>query len=120
MPTFRPPLSRTRIRAAWAIALTVDAIQFPADAAGPVGWLLGAGLDLITMVVLWAMLGFHWAFLPSFITEAVPYLNLAPLWTLAVALATRGRGEAGLPSSQTGGSKSDDQKPNLKILNPED
>lgn len=96
-PEPRPPLSRTRIRVAWAIALAVDAIQIPADATGPVGWLLGAGLDVVTMVVMWAMLGFHWAFLPSFVTEAVPYLNLAPFWTLAVALATRGRGDAGLP-----------------------
>lgn len=87
------PLSKTRLRVAWAVALTVDAIQVPADLGGPVGWLLGAGLDLVTMVVMWALLGFHWAFLPSFVTEAVPWLNLAPLWTLAVALATRGRGE---------------------------
>lgn len=92
MSTLPAPLSKTRLRLVWAIALLVDAIQFPVMATGPLGWFLGAGLDLITMVVLWAMLGFHWAFLPSFITEAVPYLNLAPLWTLAVAMATRGRG----------------------------
>ena len=92
-----PPLSTTRIRLAWAIALAVDAIQIPADFAGPAGWFLGAGLDVLTMIVMWAMLGFHWAFLPSFLTEAVPYLNMAPFWTMAVALATRGRGEAGLP-----------------------
>jgi hypothetical protein len=91
------PLSRTRIRLAWAVALAVDAIQIPAEAAGPLGWFLGAGLDLITMGVMWALLGFHWAFLPSFLTEWIPYLNLAPLWTLAVALATRGRSEAGTP-----------------------
>ncbi len=91
----RPPLSKTRIRTAWAIALAVDAIQIPAAVAGPLGWFLDVGLDLITMVVMWALLGFHWAFLPSFLTEWVPYLNLAPLWTLAVALATRGRGEGG-------------------------
>lgn len=96
-PSRRPPLSKTRIRVAWAIALAVDAIQVPAAASGPAGWLLGAGLDLVTMGVMWALVGFHWAFLPSFITEAVPWLNLAPLWTLAVALATRGRGETGLP-----------------------
>ncbi|MDP1830945.1 MAG: hypothetical protein Q8K67_02715 [Geothrix sp.] len=93
----RPPLSTTRIRLAWAIALTVDALQIPATVTGPMGWFLGAGLDLITMLVLWALLGFHWAFLPSFLTEWIPYLNLAPFWTLAVALATRGRGEAELP-----------------------
>jgi len=96
-PVPRPPLSRTRIRVAWAIALAVDAIQIPADATGPVGWLLGTGLDLVTMVIMWTMLGFHWAFLPSFVTEAVPYLNLAPFWTLAVAIATRGRGDADVP-----------------------
>ena len=94
-PDRRPPLSRSRLRVAWAIALTVDAIQIPATAAGPVGWFIDVGLDLITMAVMWAMLGFHWAFLPSFLTEWVPYLNLAPFWTLAVALATRGRGPGG-------------------------
>jgi hypothetical protein len=46
---------------------------------------------------MWGLLGFHWAFLPSFVTEAVPWLNLAPLWTLAVALATRGRSQTELP-----------------------
>ena len=97
MPVPMPPLSRNRIRLAWAIALTVDAIQIPATAAGPLGWFLDVGLDLATMAVLWAMLGFHWAFLPSFLTESIPYLNLAPFWTLAVALATRGRGEVELP-----------------------
>jgi hypothetical protein len=96
----RLPLSRHRLRAAWIIALLVDAIQVPATATGPLGWFLGAGLDLITMLVMWVLLGFHWAFLPSFVTEAVPYLNLAPFWTLAVALATRGRNEAGLPPSK--------------------
>lgn len=91
-PRRQAPLSRTRIRVAWVLALAVDAIQVPAAAGGPAGWLLGAGLDLVTMGAMWALLGFHWAFLPSFVTEAVPWLNLAPLWTLAVALATRGRG----------------------------
>jgi len=110
------PLSKTRLRLAWAIALAVDAIQVPADFSGPLGWLLGAGLDLVTMIVLWAMLGFHWAFLPSFVTEAVPWLNLAPLWTLAVALATRGRGGEAIPQPGTPGKP----KPPIKILGPED
>lgn len=98
----RPPLSKARIRTAWVIALAVDAIQIPAAATGPLGWFLDAGLDVITMLLMWALLGFHWAFLPSFLTEWVPYLNLAPLWTLAVAIATRGRGEGGpLSSTET-------------------
>jgi hypothetical protein len=95
-PVPKPPPSRTRLRVAWAIALTVDAIQIPADLAGPAGWFLDAGLDVITMILMWALLGFHWAFLPSFLTEWIPYLNMAPFWTLAVALATRGRGGTGL------------------------
>ena len=96
-PEPEPTLSRTRIRVAWGIALLVDALQIPAEATGPVGWVLGAGLDVLTMAVMWALLGFHWAFLPSFLTEWIPYLNLAPFWTLAVAIATRGRGDEGLP-----------------------
>ena len=97
MPIPKLPPSITRIRVAWVLALAVDAIQIPATAAGPVGWFLDIGLDLITMIVMWALLGFHWAFLPSFLTEWIPYLNMAPFWTLAVGFATRGRGEATLP-----------------------
>jgi hypothetical protein len=92
------PLSRSRLRVAWILAVVVDVIQFPTAVAGPLGWLLGAGLDLVTMAVMWGLLGFHWAFLPSFVTEGIPYLNLAPLWTLAVAIATRGSGETALSS----------------------
>lgn len=110
------PLSKTRIRLAWGIAIAVDAIQVPADLSGPVGWFLGAGLDLITMVVMWSLVGFHWAFLPSFITEAVPWLNLAPLWTLAVALATRGRGGEALPQPP----EPEGAKPPIKVINPGD
>lgn len=98
------PLSTGRRRAAWAVAIAVDAVQIPVEATGLLGWLLGAGLDLATMVVLTALVGFHWAFLPSFVTEWVPYLDYAPLWTLAVLIATRGR-KPPLPSpSPEGGS----------------
>jgi hypothetical protein len=97
----KPPLSRTRLRAAWAIALAVDAIQIPATFVPPVGWFLDAGLDLLAMVVMTGLLGFHWAFLPSFLTKWIPYLDVAPLWTLAVALATRGR--SGEPPNRAGG-----------------
>ena len=92
-----PPLSKARLRAAWIVAIGVDAIQIPVEATGFLGWLLGAGLDVVTMIVLTVLVGFHWAFLPSFLTEWIPYLDYAPLWTLAVLLATRGRGESPLP-----------------------
>ncbi len=86
-------LSKARLRAAWIVAVAVDAIQIPVEATGLLGWIVGAGLDVVTMIVLWSLVGFHWAFLPSFLTEWIPYLDYAPLWTLAVLIATRGRGE---------------------------
>lgn len=89
-----PPLSKSRLRVAWIVAVAVDAIQIPVEATGLLGWILGAGLDVVTMIALTALVGFHWAFLPSFLTEWIPYVDYAPLWTLAVALATRGRGGA--------------------------
>jgi hypothetical protein len=60
-------------------------------------WFLEGAVDLVTMGVLWFVVGFHWAFLPSFVTKFLPFVDLAPTWTLAVFLATRGRGEVDLP-----------------------
>ncbi len=37
------------------------------------------------------LVGFHWAFLPTFLAEAVPWLDVVPTWTLAVVFATRNR-----------------------------
>jgi hypothetical protein len=99
-PVGRPPLTQTRIRVAWAIALAVDAIQLataPAELGGPPVWFIESAVDLVTMGVLWFVVGFHWAFLPSFVTKLLPFVDLAPTWTLAVFLATRGRGEVELP-----------------------
>ena len=96
----RPPLSRTRIRLAWVIALAVDALQLataPAELGGPPAWLIEGAADLVTMAMLWLVVGFHWAFLPSFVTKLLPFVDLAPTWTLAVYLATRGRGGVDLP-----------------------
>jgi hypothetical protein len=88
-------LSKTRLRVAWAIALAVDAIQLataPAELGGPPVWFIEGAVDLVAMAVLWAVVGFHWAFLPSFATKLLPFVDIAPTWTLAVFLATRGRG----------------------------
>jgi hypothetical protein len=41
-------------------------------------------LDLIVMAALIQLIGWHWEFLPSFIAELVPGLDLIPFWTLAV------------------------------------
>ena len=42
-------------------------------------------LDLGIAGVLAYLLGWHWEFLPSFLVKLVPGVDLAPLWTLAVA-----------------------------------
>jgi hypothetical protein len=82
-------LTPTKRKAAWIIAIAVDAIQFPIEATGLLGWVMGTGLDVVTMLVLWRLIGWHWVFLPSFLTEWVPYLNYAPTWTIAIAIALR-------------------------------
>jgi len=46
-------------------------------------------LDVIVCVVLTLLVGWHFAFLPSFIAELVPMVDLVPTWTIAVLFATR-------------------------------
>lgn len=85
--------SSARIWAARAIALAADVIQIVAvpfffgGAASPVN----NALDLVVGVVLVFLVGWHFAFLPTFIAELVPMLNIFPTWTTAVLFVTRGR-----------------------------
>ena len=76
---------------AWLVAIVADAIQlglFPFFAEGgvsPADWVV----DLITGVILTRLLGWHWLFLPTFIAELVPFVDMVPTWTAAVFLVTR-------------------------------
>lgn len=85
--------ARAKRRLAWAIALAADALQwvflplFWAGAATP----FDDVLDVAIGVVLWRLLGWHWALLPTLIAELIPGLDLVPTWTAAVWLATRGQ-----------------------------
>lgn len=77
---------RSRFRAAIVLAIVADAVQiliFPLFAEGAISPLDDI-LDLIVMVALIRLIGWHWEFLPSFIAELVPGLDLVPFWTLAV------------------------------------
>ena len=87
------PLTKTRIRAALAIAVVVDALQIGMQATGPFQILLDWPLDLLTAALMTGLVGFHWAFLPTFLAEALPWFDMVPTWTFAVIIATRGRGE---------------------------
>jgi hypothetical protein len=41
--------------------------------------------------ILTLLVGWHWAFLPAFLVELAPGIDLVPSWTLAVFFATRQR-----------------------------
>jgi hypothetical protein len=90
-PVARSAASRTRI--ALGLALAADAVQIvfiPLFGEGIVSP-LNDGLDLVIGLILVRLLGWHWAFLPSFVAELVPGLDLFPSWTTAVWFATRSR-----------------------------
>ena len=78
---------RSRFRAAMVLAMVADAVQivvFPLFVEGALSPLDDI-LDLIVAVALFRLIGWHWEFLPSFIAELVPGVDLVPFWTLAVA-----------------------------------
>jgi hypothetical protein len=80
-------------RVAWMVAIAVDAAQIiglpifgegglsPADAV----------LDVAAAAILTRLLGWHWAFLPTFAAELIPGVDLFPTWTAAVFFVTRQR-----------------------------
>lgn len=86
--------SRGRVLAARIIAVVADAVQFglmPLFAGGaPEGF--DAVLDVVVGGAMVALVGWHWAFLPAFALELFPVVDLAPTWTIAVFIATRGQG----------------------------
>lgn len=78
---------RSRFRAALVLAIAADAVQvlvFPLFAEGAISPLDDI-LDITVMAALAGLIGWHWEFLPSFVAELVPGLDLVPFWTLAVA-----------------------------------
>jgi hypothetical protein len=94
-------LSRQRIWTARCIALAVDALQIallPLVLGGALSPVNDA-LDIATAVVLSLLIGWHWSFLPAFVAEVLPFVDLVPSWTLAVLIATRGRRGYAAPRS---------------------
>ena len=94
-PVATPPqrAPSRRLRVARIIAIAADVLQillFPAFAAG---WIspLNDALDVVVAVIMVRLVGWHFAFLPTFVAELVPGVDLVPTWTAAVWFATRGR-----------------------------
>ncbi|HEV2646917.1 MAG TPA: hypothetical protein VGU46_11185 [Acidobacteriaceae bacterium] len=89
-PPLPPPvkiLPGPKFRLALVLALLADAVQvallpiFVEGAESPVA----DAVDVVMAGVLYFLLGWHWEFLPSFAVKLIPGVDLAPLWTLAVA-----------------------------------
>jgi len=101
-PTLPPPTPpspgaidadvRTR-RRAWLVAVAADLLQLAVLPAFVGGLLSPVNnvLDVLVALVMVRWFGWHWAFLPTFIAELIPGLDLLPSWTAAVWFVTRGR-----------------------------
>ena len=78
-------------RLAWLVAIGADALQLAVTPLFAEGALSPADaiLDAVVAVVLVRLLGWHWAFLPTLLVEAVPGADLFPTWTAAVFFVTR-------------------------------
>src|SRR6266568_1859942 len=77
---------RSRFQAAMILAMAADALQifvFPLFAEGALSPADDV-LDIAVAAVLVNLLGWHWEFLPAFLAELVPGVDLVPFWTLAV------------------------------------
>jgi hypothetical protein len=83
--TSQPPvLTSSRVRLAYALAVTTDAVQF---LLGPIGWAgVDEVLDVAATILIGRLLGFHPLLLPTFILELLPVADLLPSWTACVAL----------------------------------
>ena len=88
--------TRNRILLARVVALVADGVQiglFPLFAGG-VAEGADLALEVVTGLLLCWICGFHVAFLPTAIGEALPMLDLFPSWTLATLYVTRGSATA--------------------------
>lgn len=92
-PITRRSISSRRIWLARGIAVAADIVQivfFPILGEGFASP-LDAVLDIVIAIVLTLLIGWHIAFIPSFIIKALPLADVAPTWTIAVLVATAGK-----------------------------
>ena len=99
MPSNGSSPSPGRIWAARGIAMAADFVQIailPAFAEGAFSPINDA-LDVAVAAVLSTLIGWHWVFLPSFLSELIPMWDLVPTWTAAVWYVTSGTAPGGRP-----------------------
>ncbi len=104
LPDHRSPGPVRRARGALLVAIVADALQLAALPFFASGTLspLNDVLDVVVAIVLIWLVGWHWAFLPTFVAEVVPGLDLVPTWTAAVWLVSRRRKPRSAGSPPTG------------------
>jgi len=67
---------------ALAVAVIADGVQL---LLGPLGWAFGDQLtDVVAMLLVSWLIGFHWLLLPTFVLELVPLIDEFPTWTACV------------------------------------
>ena len=89
-----PPLTPQRVRLAYVVAVSVDLLQL---LLGPFGWAFADEiLDVVAMILIWRVLGFHMLLLPTFALEFLPLADMLPTWTgsIAIIVALRKRQQA--------------------------
>jgi hypothetical protein len=90
------PKLRRRYRLALILAVLIDCIQigfFPLFAPGLLS-IADALLDCVAFLLFWRLIGWHWALVPACLFELLPFVDVAPTWTLAVCIAIRGQKKA--------------------------
>jgi len=75
-----PRFSKRQIVLAIIIAGVSDALCASVLFAPPIVW----AVDLLTAVLLFAVLGWQWLLLPGLVLEAIPGLGVIPFWLLVV------------------------------------
>ena len=83
--------SPRRRKIALVIAIAADALQFALLPLFPAITLVDDAIDVAVAIVMIALLGWHWAFLPSIVTKLIPVVDFLPTWTASVWLVTRGK-----------------------------
>ena len=88
------------LRLAWLTAIVADIIQIAALPLFAEGALSPADIvvDLVTAFVLSRLVGWHWAFLPTFAAELLPGFNLFPTWSAAMGYITLQRARSADPT----------------------
>lgn len=87
------PVTRGRAALALLLAAGLDALIV---ALGPLGWTFAdEAIDLAGMLALSLLIGFHPLFLPTFLIELFPVVDMLPTWTACVGAVLMLRKRAG-------------------------